>query len=108
MTEATAEDAATDWKDRAFGVLVAAGATQVHDVPDAGLARPVARAEAEPTVRAVPPTTEEEGVAGCVGAWLGGARAVLLIRSSGVGNRVDMLGLPPGWARPGGRASRGR
>ena len=29
----------------------------------------------------------------CAGAWLGGARAVLLMQSSGVGNCVNMLSL---------------
>ena len=38
-------------------------------------------------------TTEEEGVALCAGAWLGGDRAVLLMQSSGVGNCVNMLSL---------------
>ena len=44
-------------------------------------------------MRAVPLTTEEEGVALAGGAWLGGQRAVLLMQSSGVGNCVNMLAL---------------
>jgi sulfopyruvate decarboxylase TPP-binding subunit len=36
-------------------------------------------------------TTEEEGVALLAGAWLGGARGVLLMQSSGVGNCINML-----------------
>ncbi len=38
-------------------------------------------------------TTEEEGIALCAGAWLGGNRSVLLMQSSGVGNCVNMLSL---------------
>jgi sulfopyruvate decarboxylase TPP-binding subunit len=36
-------------------------------------------------------TSEEEGVAMLAGAWLGGARGVLLMQSSGVGNCINML-----------------
>jgi sulfopyruvate decarboxylase TPP-binding subunit len=38
-------------------------------------------------------TTEEEGVAACCGAWLGGEKSVLLMQSSGVGNCINMLSL---------------
>jgi len=38
-------------------------------------------------------TTEEEGVALLAGTDLGGARGVLLMQSSGVGNCVNMLSL---------------
>jgi len=45
------------------------------------------------SLRAVVLTTEEEGIALAAGAWLGGARAVLLMQSSGVGNCINMLSL---------------
>jgi len=38
-------------------------------------------------------TTEEEGIALLQGAWLGGAKGVLLMQSSGVGNCINMLSL---------------
>ena len=44
-------------------------------------------------MRAVPLTTEEEGVALLAGAWLGGQRGGVLMQSSGVGNCVNMLSL---------------
>jgi sulfopyruvate decarboxylase TPP-binding subunit len=44
-------------------------------------------------MRAIPLTTEEEGVALAVGAWLGGDRSVLLTQSSGVGNCINMLSM---------------
>ena len=44
-------------------------------------------------MRAVPLTTEEEGVALLAGAWAGGMRGVPLMQSSGVGNCVNMLSL---------------
>jgi sulfopyruvate decarboxylase alpha subunit len=88
-----ADTASAAWKDEVFAVLEGAGVTQVHYVPDAGHATLIARAHAHPKMRAVPLTTEEEGVAGCVGAWLGGSKAVLLMQSSGVGNCINMLSL---------------
>lgn len=90
---APADTASAAWKDAVFAALEAAEVTQVHYVPDAGHATLIARAHAHPRMRAVPLTTEEEGVAACVGAWLGGARAVLLMQSSGVGNCINMLSL---------------
>jgi sulfopyruvate decarboxylase alpha subunit len=89
-----ADTASAAWKDEVFAALEGAGVTQVYYVPDAGHATLIARAHAHPRMRAVPLTSEEEGVAGCVGAWLGGAKAVLLMQSSGVGNCVNMLSLP--------------
>jgi sulfopyruvate decarboxylase alpha subunit len=67
---------------------------QVAVVPDAGLARLLGRCEADRTMRVVRLTSEEEGVALLAGAWLGGEKGVLLMQSSGVGNCVNLLGLP--------------
>ena len=67
--------------------------TQACYVPDAGHARLIDCLHADPAVRTTVLTTEEEGVALAAGAWLGGARAVLLMQSSGVGNCVNMLSL---------------
>jgi sulfopyruvate decarboxylase TPP-binding subunit len=44
-------------------------------------------------VRAIPLTSEEEGVGLAAGAWLGGARTALLMQSSGVGNLMNALGM---------------
>ena len=44
-------------------------------------------------MRAVPLTTEEEGIGLVAGAWLGGEKSVLLMQSSGVGNLVNVLGM---------------
>ena len=66
---------------------------QVAYVPDAGHARLIELCRADPAMRAVVLTTEEEGVALLAGAWLGGERGVLLMQSSGVGNCVNMLAL---------------
>jgi sulfopyruvate decarboxylase alpha subunit len=82
-----------DWPDRIFAVLKRGGVSQVGYVPDAGHARLIALCRADPAIHAIVLTTEEEGVALAAGAWLGGARAALLMQSSGVGNCVNMLTL---------------
>ena len=81
------------WPDRLFEVLKSSGVRQVAYVPDAGHARLIARCKADPEIRDIALTTEEEGVALAAGAWLGGQRAALLMQSSGVGNCVNMLSL---------------
>jgi sulfopyruvate decarboxylase alpha subunit len=85
---------AEGWQDEVFEVLRRAAIRQIAYVPDAGHARLIERAHADPDMRAVVLTTEEEGVALAAGAWLGGQRAALLMQSSGVGNCVNMLSLP--------------
>jgi sulfopyruvate decarboxylase alpha subunit len=82
-----------DWRDEIFAALKGAGIRQVGYVPDAGHARLIELCDADPAIRAVPLTTEEEGVALAAGAWLGGQRAALLMQSSGVGNCINMLSL---------------
>ena len=81
------------WPDRLYAQLRAAGVTQFAYVPDAGHKVLIARALADKGAQAVALTTEEEGVALCAGADLGGARAVLLMQSSGVGNCVNLLSM---------------
>jgi sulfopyruvate decarboxylase alpha subunit len=88
-----ADTSAAAWKDAVFAALKDAGVTQLYYVPDAGHARVISLAEADPDIATVVLTTEEEGVAACAGAWLGGARAALLMQSSGVGNCLNMLSL---------------
>jgi sulfopyruvate decarboxylase alpha subunit len=89
----TAATDARDWRDEIFDVLKAAQIRQVGYVPDAGHARLIELCRGDPDIRAVPLTSEEEGVALAAGAWLGGERASLLMQSSGVGNCINMLSL---------------
>jgi sulfopyruvate decarboxylase alpha subunit len=74
-------------------VLVNMGVKQVGYVPDSGHARLIDLVRADRSMRAIPLTTEEEGVALAVGAWLGGKRSALLMQSSGAGNCINMLGM---------------
>jgi sulfopyruvate decarboxylase alpha subunit len=66
---------------------------QVCIVPDAGHATLIRLCEKDPDLKLVRLTTEEEGVALAVGAWLGGEKSVLLMQSSGVGNCINMLSM---------------
>jgi sulfopyruvate decarboxylase alpha subunit len=81
------------WPDRLFETLKRAGISQVGYVPDAGHSRLIERCRADPEIRDIVLTTEEEGVALAAGAWLGGARSALLMQSSGLGNCINMLSL---------------
>jgi sulfopyruvate decarboxylase alpha subunit len=85
--------AAASWPDRLHAVLREVGIRQVAYVPDSGHARLIELARADRQMRAIPLTSEEEGVALAVGACLGGDRSVLLTQSSGVGNCINMLGI---------------
>lgn len=81
------------WPDALFEVFRAQRIAQVAYVPDAGHARLIALVRAEPAMRDVVLTTEEEGVGLLAGAWLGGQRGALLMQSSGVGNCINMLAM---------------
>ena len=81
------------WQKAIYTTLKRGGVRQVCYVPDAGHAHVIRRIHADPDMRGIVLTTEEEGVALTSGAWLGGQRAVLLMQSSGVGNCINMMSL---------------
>src|ERR1044071_8995101 len=81
------------WPEAIHRELAAAQIRVVGYVPDAGHKRLIELCQADRSMRAVVLTTEEEGIGLAAGAWLGGARSVLLMQSSGVGNTVNVLGL---------------
>ncbi|MEM7543992.1 MAG: phosphonopyruvate decarboxylase [Pseudomonadota bacterium] len=82
------------WPGALHRVLRDQGVRQMSYVPDAGHAALIDLFAADVDVTSNVLTTEEEGVAIAVGAWLGGMRSVLLVQSSGVGNCINMLSLP--------------
>jgi sulfopyruvate decarboxylase alpha subunit len=81
------------WQQQIFDSFKVAGIKQVPYVPDAGHAQLIELAHLCADMRAVVLTTEEEGIAVCAGAWLGGEKSVLLMQSSGVGNCINTLSL---------------
>jgi len=83
---------ALDWPLEVHRILAGAKLRQIGYVPDAGHKRLIELCRADGAMRAIPLTTEEEGVGLAVGAWLGGERCALLMQSSGVGNLINVLG----------------
>ena len=92
---ADAADTAPNWPDDIFATLQRFDVRQVPYVPDAGHSKLIQHVLGSSTMRGIPLTTEEEGVALLAGAWAGGQRGVLLMQSSGVGNCINMLSLIP-------------
>ena len=82
-----------DWPAEVHRELKDAGVRIVGYVPDAGHKRLIELCQADPAMRAVPLTSEEEGIGLAAGAWLGGEKSVVLMQSSGVGNIVNALGM---------------
>ena len=87
------QEQAAQWPEDIFAILQRHDVRQVPYVPDAGHSRLIERVLGSSTMRGIPLTTEEEGVALLVGAWAGGQKGVLLMQSSGVGNCINMLSL---------------
>jgi sulfopyruvate decarboxylase alpha subunit len=100
MDAAVDTKARSGWQHDLYDLLRRHGVTQIAYVPDAGHSILIDRSLADPEVHSIPLTTEEEGVALIAGADLGGARAVLLMQSSGVGNCINMLSLIKGGRFP--------
>jgi sulfopyruvate decarboxylase alpha subunit len=95
-TETTASPAtkSSHWSQDVHREFASAGISLVATVPDGGLVPLLQLCEADDSMQVVTLTTEEEGIALCSGAWLGGLKAIMLMQSSGVGNCINMLSLP--------------
>ena len=81
------------WSQPLHQLLRQQDVRQVSFVPDAGHTSLIKLCEADGAMRAVRLTSEQEGIALAVGAWLGGHKSVLLMQSSGVGNCINMLSM---------------
>lgn len=88
------------WPDALYDLLRDQGVTLFAYVPDAGHKVLIERSLSDPDAQSIPLTTEEEGVGVMAGANLGGARGVLLMQSSGVGNCINFLSLIKGGRFP--------
>jgi sulfopyruvate decarboxylase alpha subunit len=100
MAAETATKPGTTWQDELYDLLRVNNVTQFSYVPDAGHARMIDRSLADPGAQSVALTTEEEGIALAAGADLGGARSVVMMQSSGVGNCINFLSLMKGGRFP--------
>ena len=87
-------DEQTHWAGSVLELFKLQKVKIVSFVPDSGLKELIGLCQADPAVRAISLTTEEEGIPLAAGAYLGGMRSALLLQSSGVGNCINMLSLP--------------
>ena len=83
-----------DWPADVHKVLRDEGITEVAMVPDAGHSRLIELCEGDNDISLVTMTTEEEGIHMLSGVYLGGAKGVMLLQSSGVGNIMNSLAMP--------------
>ena len=93
-SEVSVDEAGQNWPVALYKLLKDNNVRQMSYVPDAGHAALIELFNNDPDVTSNVLTSEEEGVAITVGAWLGGMRSVILMQSSGVGNCINMLSLP--------------
>jgi len=82
------------WSRQVHGLAGKARISLVTTVPDAGLTQLLQLCSDDDAMRVVTLSTEEEGIGMAYGAWLGGARALLCLQSSGTGNCINALALP--------------
>jgi sulfopyruvate decarboxylase alpha subunit len=88
------------WSDHVLREMKARSIKTVCTVPDGGLANLLNLVRADPQLRLITLTTEEEGIGIATGCWLGGGRAMIAMQSSGVGNCINALGLPAAFRAP--------
>lgn len=89
-----------NWSEDVLRALEARSITTVCTIPDGGLTQLLKSIEAGKSIRLVTLSTEEEGIGIATGCWLAGARAMVAMQSSGVGNCINALGLPAAFRAP--------
>ena len=85
---------APSWTDDVFREIKKRKIKTVCTIPDGGLTRLLKAVGADPDMRLVTLSTEEEGMGFVTGQWLGGERSMIAMQSSGVGNCINALGYP--------------
>ena len=88
------------WSDDVFREMKSRDITTVCTIPDGGLTQLLLKVEADPAMRLVTLSTEEEGMGVVTGQWAGGKRAMIAMQSSGVGNCINALGFPAAYKAP--------
>jgi sulfopyruvate decarboxylase alpha subunit len=83
-----------DWSADVFKEMKARDIKTIATIPDGGLTSLLKMVVADKDMRLVTLSTEEEGIGVVTGQWLGGARAMIAMQSSGVGNCINALGIP--------------
>lgn len=82
------------WSDDVFREMKRRHIETVCTVPDGGLTRLLNMVKADPAMRLMTLSTEQEGMGIVTGQWLGGKRSMIAMQSSGVGNCINAIGLP--------------
>ena len=88
------------WSADVLREMKARDIATVCTVPDGGLTTLINLVEADPALRLVTLSIEQEGIGIATGCWLGGTRAMIAMQSSGVGNCINALGLPTAFRAP--------
>jgi sulfopyruvate decarboxylase alpha subunit len=89
-----------DWSTDVLEAMRARDIRTVATIPDGGLTRLLLLCREDRDTRVVTLTTEEEGIGIVTGLWLGGAKGMVAMQSSGVGNCINALGLPAAMRAP--------
>ncbi|MEL7469258.1 MAG: thiamine pyrophosphate-binding protein [Pseudomonadota bacterium] len=89
-----------DWSTEVHAAMRSLGIGTVCTIPDGGLTPLLAMCHEDPDTRVVTLSTEEEGIGITTGLWLGGARGMIALQSSGVGNCINALTLPVAFGAP--------
>jgi sulfopyruvate decarboxylase alpha subunit len=90
----------SNWSEDVLRAIEARKIATVCTIPDGGLTQLLQLIDSSKSVRLVTLSTEEEGIGIATGCWLAGARAMLAMQSSGVGNCINALGLPAAFRAP--------
>jgi sulfopyruvate decarboxylase alpha subunit len=90
----------SNWSEEVLRAMQARKIAIVCTIPDGGLIQLLKLIEASKSASLVTLSTEEEGVGIATGCWLAGARAMVAMQSSGVGNCINALGLPTAFRAP--------
>jgi sulfopyruvate decarboxylase alpha subunit len=88
------------WSADVLREMTARSIKTVCTIPDGGLTSFLNLVKADPQLRLITLTTEEEGIGISTGSWLGGERAMIAMQSSGVGNCINALALPAAFRAP--------
>jgi len=90
----------SNWSEDVLRAIEARQIVTVCTIPDGGLTELLQLIEKKKSLRLVTLSTEEEGIGLATGCWLAGARAMVAMQSSGVGNCINALGLPAAFRAP--------
>ena len=90
----------SNWSEDVLRAMQVRKIATVCTIPDGGLTQLLKLIEASKSASLVTLSSEQEGIGIATGCWLAGARAMVAMQSSGVGNCINALGLPAAFRAP--------